>query len=511
MQAAPNTSQADAADRGAGQTWRAQWSPRVAGLVCGLAVFGWLVLSNRELLGSLIFDDGDAAANSILVEQAEQFRLLVGNYSRVGFNHPGPAFLYAQGFGDIVFHRLLGIVPGSYNGQFLGILALNSVCVGIACGVLSRVSGRWTSAMALVAVLPLIDVWEPHALATTWMPGAYIAPFLLLIVAAASVAGANWGHLWVLVVGASLCVHGHVSLVLFAGVTTMVAAGLGWLRGRRSGRRPRTADWLFAGAAAVIFVLPIAMNLLLHWPGEFEKYIEFATSHAGFTPRTTGDVLAFVSSYWTRGGWWVLLLVFAACAVALLARIADRADTGARFRLDVVAMCAIETMVFTFYAARGVDDLSFFYVGWFMLACPMLVLWAGLDGIVDVLGRRLARAGLVVAAAICGLLAAAGIYAGDSANPYRGMNPALAAALPSGPVRLQFSGSGWPAALGIVVQALRTGQDICVLGEEWTILASAPLICSDDNNDRIVRVLGPDEARQGLVIYDDGANALLAG
>src|SRR5664280_3648179 len=38
----------------------------------------------------------------------------------------------------------------------------------------------------------------------------------LLMVSAASVAGGHWGHLWVLVVGASLCVHGHVSFVLFA-------------------------------------------------------------------------------------------------------------------------------------------------------------------------------------------------------------------------------------------------------------------------------------------------------
>jgi len=36
------------------------------------------------------------------------------------------------------------------------------------------------------------------------------------MVSAASVAGGHWGHLWVLVVGASLCVHGHVSFVLFA-------------------------------------------------------------------------------------------------------------------------------------------------------------------------------------------------------------------------------------------------------------------------------------------------------
>src|SRR6478752_2250535 len=132
---------------------RGSWRPALLiGIACGLATLVWLLVANRQMITTPIIEDGDYAANSILVDKAEAFRLLVGNYSRVGFNHPGPALLYAQAFGDILVHRALGIAPSSYGGQFAGILALNSVCVGIAGGVIRAVSGRWLAAAALLAV-----------------------------------------------------------------------------------------------------------------------------------------------------------------------------------------------------------------------------------------------------------------------------------------------------------------------------------------------------------------------
>src|SRR5664280_1680780 len=508
MSAVPDTDRAMDAGRGEVGTRLERWGPPLIGATSGLAVFVWLVIANRQLIGSVIIEDGDAAANAILVDKAEQFRLLVGNYSRVGFNHPGPAFLYAQAFGDMVFHRLLGVVPSSYNGQFLGILALNSACVGTACGVIRRATGRWTGAVGLLAVLPLINVWEPYALATTWMPGAYIAPFLLLLVSAASVAGGHWGHLWVLVVGASLCVHGHVSFVLFAGVTTVVALIAGWFRSRRSRKWPTRSNRLWAAATLVLFLSPIVVNLLLHWPGEFEKYISFSTNQSGFTPRTTGDVIEFVASYWIRSGWWMLVLIVAAVALAVVARLADPSDSGGRFRLDLIAICGVELLLFAIYAERGVDDLVNSYVGWFMLVCPVLVLWAGLDAILDVLGRRRAKTGNLIAGGVCAALVVTLVAAGDAVNPYRGMEPGLAAALPPGPVRLDFQTAGWPAALGLIEDARRRDQQICVVDPVWGFLVTPAVICQGDQGEPI-RVLGPGEPRNGRVLYDNGGNALV--
>ena len=67
--------------------------PTRAGVACGLLVLVVLVVRNQEVLFHRQWEEGDFALNSILIDRARHFRLLVGNYSRFEFNHPGPALL----------------------------------------------------------------------------------------------------------------------------------------------------------------------------------------------------------------------------------------------------------------------------------------------------------------------------------------------------------------------------------------------------------------------------------
>src|SRR3984957_12374414 len=60
-------------------------------------------------------------------ENARRFSLLVGNYSREHFNHPGPAFLYVQAWGESFFYDALHVVPTPWNGQLIGLYALSAL------------------------------------------------------------------------------------------------------------------------------------------------------------------------------------------------------------------------------------------------------------------------------------------------------------------------------------------------------------------------------------------------
>jgi hypothetical protein len=60
-------------------------------VVPSVLLFVLLCARNRFLFTDRLYEQGDSAANSILIAQARHFTLLVGNYSRKGFNHPGPA------------------------------------------------------------------------------------------------------------------------------------------------------------------------------------------------------------------------------------------------------------------------------------------------------------------------------------------------------------------------------------------------------------------------------------
>src|SRR5579862_3892430 len=88
--------------------------------VVGLVLFALLLLAhNARLFTRPIHEDGDYAANSILIARAKRLRLLVGNYSRTGFNHPGPAILYVLAGSEALFHDRLGLVPAPHNAHAL--------------------------------------------------------------------------------------------------------------------------------------------------------------------------------------------------------------------------------------------------------------------------------------------------------------------------------------------------------------------------------------------------------
>ena len=80
-----------------------------------------LLVRNAFLFSTPEYENADMGADSILIEQARRFSLLVGNYSREHFNHPGPAFLYVQAWGESLFYDALHVVPTPWNGQLIEI------------------------------------------------------------------------------------------------------------------------------------------------------------------------------------------------------------------------------------------------------------------------------------------------------------------------------------------------------------------------------------------------------
>ena len=82
-----------------------------------------------------LYEQGDGGANSILIAQAKHFTLLIGNYSREGFNHPGPAYMYVQAAGQWLFFYALHLVPTAWNAHVLAVFVLNSAFVAMVTGM----------------------------------------------------------------------------------------------------------------------------------------------------------------------------------------------------------------------------------------------------------------------------------------------------------------------------------------------------------------------------------------
>lgn len=463
--------------------------PAVLAVAAG-AIFGLLLLRNPVTFGRVVYERGDFAANSIITADAKHFDLLVGNYSRLGFHHPGPAFFYVQAFGEWLFHDLLGAVPTPWNGQWVALLALNSVLLGLALAIVHS----WTASRAATALCAAAGILyfavQPAILASAWMPDLYVAPFLLLLTAAASVAAGRVAHLPPLALASGLLIHGHVSFLLFAPVIAGTAAAVSLWTGRRAWREAGAA---VTGAVAVLalFALPILLNLVLHWPGEFARYFEY---NGGGSGAGAGEIAHYVLRYyapWTLAGAAAATLFFGAAAY-LTRRLP--AGPPRRFLAAAVCACAVATVLFTGYVARAVDDLRFTYVGQFTRAVPLLLLWVAvaaaatspavrrLPALSTVWAGRTAGTWLVAAAVVGALGVGSGAPALRTLPEHVPDMPEVMAALDrytaGRPAVVDVKQEAWPAFTALVVHGGRLGPRVCARDPWWEFMVTARYICT---------------------------------
>lgn len=475
-------------------------APQVAGRWVWLGTFaaisGSLLFRSGFLFTTRLYESGDSADNSILVAQAEHFTLLHGNYSREGFFHPGPAYLYLMAAGQWLFHDVTHLAPTAWNGQLIAVLLLNGALVAAVAWIVHGWAGSVWTAAAVVAVivgfatalsLGLPESLNPEILASAWMPDVYVPTFLAFLVAGASVAAGRTAHLWLLAATGWLLVHGHAEFLFFVPViVAAVAVGTLWPVRRApwaAVRRffcQRWSHWVPAAAISAVFAVPIAVGLVLHWPGEFGRYLSYARSPgAGHHP--VSQAVHYLLWYWVPGPAWLGLLVMAGLVVAALAVAAvvpvPMAAAGLRrFLLAALWLNAATTAGMAYYAARGVDTLAAPYIGFFYWSVPLLTLLVAVTGLSAALhGRAVTRA--VLAGALL-LALGAGVLAPGLRADVHDNEPALAPAMaalaaraPGRLIVLQVAPVTSIDAGGLVMQAERSGVRACLAGPYMSVFA----------------------------------------
>ena len=473
------------------------------------ALFALLLLRNPAVFDRVVYERGDAAANSILASDAKHFGLLVGNYSRFRFHHPGPAFLYVQAFGEWLFHDLLGAVPAPWNGQWLALLALNSVLLGLCLAITHSWTASWRATTLCGAAALLYFAAKPPMLPSAWMPDLYVAPFLLLLVAAASVAAGRVAHLPALALAVGLLVHGHVSFLLFGPVVAGAAVAVSLRTARPEWRAARGAV-AGAGAVLALFALPMALHLLLHWPGELSGYLHYGGARG--TPHPAG-VARYVLAYYATGtalGAAAFVAYFG--GAALLVR---RLPPGPPRRFLAAAVCAaaLATVLFLGYVVRGVDDLRLTYVGQFTRAVPLVLLLVIVAAAASAPAARRAHPWLVVAVLIGALGVATGAPALAKGPEHAPGMPAAMAELRryagGEPVVLEVAQDAWPALTALVVQGERTGPRVCARDPRWEFMLTERHICTPDDLARGRRAHLTVVAPPGATVIAPVDNSLL--
>jgi hypothetical protein len=453
-------------------------SPRRV-LVAGLLLFAVLLLvRNPRLFTQPIHEDGDYAANSILIARAKRLELLVGNYSRTGFNHPGPAFLYVMAASEALFYDLLGLVPAPHNAHALGALLLDALLTALSLAVLhSQYRSRLAVLVAAAVFLAYFGV--NGQLASAWMPDLYFAPFLLLLVSTASVASGRARHLPWLALAGGLLVHGHICFVAFVGLLVVYSlAALVRSHGLacRELLSAHSGSFLTFVAVAGLFILPIVLHTLRDFPGEMGRYIEYLRLRQH--PHALRKVGRFLLLAFTSGAvhpMSVGLAVVSAVGVTL-----PRRSDGPcrRYTLRVLACCGVTTMALFLYAWRGIDDLSLTYTAAFFGSVLLLLLTTSSMNAALRLGAAPRRRLLL--AALAGGVALGAAATGRFTNPYTGSPYAFdlaaaeaAATAPGTPIVVTHEHSRWKDVAGFVVAMERRGRQVFVAERQLEFLYTA--------------------------------------
>ena len=364
---------------------------------------------NRGYLTIDLYEIGDFAANSLLIQHAKQFDLLVGNYSRVGFNHPGPAILYVLAWGEWLFHDCLGLVKAPFAGQILAEGVYSAFWIVMLATLLVRMYRSIVIAcLALTLILTATIFFDYNILLGLWFPHLYYFPFATFVLALALLIVGRGDSLVILAISCGFLIHGHVSFVAICGIMLLGALAINYFQAQTNPDTPRllSANFLNTHRPAlymvivlfILFLSPLALETIRHFPGPIAKYRSFS---AGNHHHSFSSALQFASNYWALGFFPAITAILALLFFANNNSAANGSATIVNSYRATAAALLLATIALLLYAMYGIDDLSFSYVGLFYYSAPAI----GLAVMITSLLRWRRRATQITLAAIIVALA----------------------------------------------------------------------------------------------------------
>jgi len=461
-----------------------------------IVTVSFLLLANLSTINAVTYEAGDFAANSVLIQHAKDFSLWMGNYSRVGFNHPGPAILYVLAAGEVVFHDWLHLVEFPFAGQVMAVAFYNAFWITLAFVAFHRLTQSIPIALASLSVLLLmLGLMDYSFFNGIWMPHLYLFPFVIALMAIARVIDGKVDSLQALAVSSGFLINGHVSFVGVLGVMLIVALAGNYLifKGRaQTGRVIVSPSFLvrhkiplgLSCLTLFLFFIPLVIRTITDFPGPVHDYASFSGGH---TANSLSDSAAFVASYWGGAIWAVLALCLSALAWWACTRVPQELRTGIR---ALVASLFAATFALLFYARYGIDMLSERYVGLFYYAVPALAI---AYAVMVLLSRtRLGTKPLVLIGSLVLLATTFALINKPVAYTQHYGQPGIAAAFDA--LQAQHSGnvlvldldttSQWPhvwsSVAGLEAYSARKGIKPFCVNQNWHILFTKDYRCTEE-------------------------------
>jgi hypothetical protein len=353
------------------------------------------------------------------------------------------------------------------------------------------------------------------------MPYEYVPAYLAFLVSVASVAGGRARDSWIAALSGWFLIHGHACFLFFVPVLSLAALAIRLVPYARRRTWPRVGRrvWLPVAVISALFVLPVVLELALHWPGNFGKYFAYSDSAQSGGHRAAQVVDYLLWFWWPHAGAWAVAAGLALAATAAAWR--TPAGPVRRLCLALLGVNAVSTAAFAAYTVIGIDELNQYYIGYFYWSAPALAVLVLVLAVTELLAVPAARAaaGVAAVAALAGCAAFAlapqtrlstdhadpgnPVATGPVADPSLPAGVAALAALAAGRYAvLSFPHDAWPAVTGILVQAERTAVPACVANPSWEFMMTSQFICTtaEVRDGRVFRVWAPGSVPRGMPV-----------
>ncbi|MBR8455870.1 hypothetical protein KDW07_01640 [Burkholderia dolosa] len=464
-------------------------------LLIFLVVALTLLVINWHLIKVHNLEATDFAANSLLIQKAKHLDLFVGNYSRVGFYHPGPAILYVLALGELFFYDWTHLVPSAFSGQMVAVILYNAAWITVIFRTLRKIVDSSADAGVMMAVFLCIVAYQNFQFfAGMWFPELYFFPFATALVAASRFAAGKTDALLPLALSTGFLINGHVSFVSTLGIIFALLLLYNFLqRGKLElseyifGREYwQTNGGAVARAVGVLFLffVPLIIETIRHFPGPVASYISFGRQHHA---NTLGATIRYSGQYW--GGTAAFVAAVAIMSAILVYAMVNTRRAIRRSNLALLATLVAATAAMLFYSKFGVDELNHKYIGYFYYSVPALTATLLVAAILRASPGKLSTIAAAIAIPVLLVVTAKKIdNTPDYAHFYNQpdiarLYDALAHTKPEGRIVLNLDskpnpGKIWETMLGLLIYAKRAGNDLVCINQNWHISYTRDAQCT---------------------------------
>jgi hypothetical protein len=492
--------------------------------------FGFLLLAlmllicilNRDVLFATgLIPANDYAANDLLIQDAKSFSLYHGNYSRVGFYHPGPFFFQIMAICESIMVDWLALFKSPVSAHIFAGFLIHSVAIVVLFFsyrdyFVFRFSAAVATCLTVVIASFMIDTREFYMgqayFVSLWPPLLYMAASTLVLAGLVGLMAGNGTWLPTLTCGFMMLVHGHASFVGLVPVMALslasyvfAAALLGRKNGQASIAKPKNLgpQITISVAIIVVFLLPIAIGIVKEGSGNIQKYFIYAEQGRLWSPQ---DVAKYLS----------LFLVWPLAFILIEFFFSVYRGEWKSLRSQTLILATVLPAIL-FFASRGIDTFEFKYP---LFWAAVLVSGSAAVSILSLLRRIPGRSWRQVLVGLAGVgsiysLTAFGmqpVWVGvDGTNFVHAVNVLKEVSDRGTPIRVEAIGKDASSVVVVAMLAAldkRTGrQGFCVSPTAWEIAYSEKYKCAGarGTSDMLLKI-SPAEDNTDKALFNIGGH-----